>query len=91
MRSAGGWMGDWLRLLVWSGWASVAEVVDLLRAKRATGIGLLNGLPLLDEGRLRGWRLAPIDERTRLIHGAWLRLGLCCLYGRLGPLLVDGR
>lgn len=90
MRGAASWMGDWLRLLMWAGWASVAEVFDLLRAKRTTGIGLLDGLPLLDEGRLRGWGLASVDEGTRLIHGARLRLWLCCLYG-FRPLLVDGR
>jgi hypothetical protein len=70
------WMCDWLRLFMRTGGATVTEVVYLSRAERPARVGLLDGLPLLHEGRLGWWWFAVVDERTGLVDRTRLRLWL---------------
>lgn len=70
------WVLHRIGLLRWACIPPLTQVVHLLRAERATGVGPLDGSLLLLERRcLRLW-LGPVDQRTRLIPRSRLGLGL---------------
>ena len=63
-------------LLRWACIAPLTQVVHLLRAEWTARIGPFDRSLLLLERRGLGLRLGPVDQRTRLIPGPRLWLGL---------------
>lgn len=56
-----------------AGGAAVAQVIDLLRAQGTARVDGLDGAPLLVERRLNGRGWGFVDQRARLVGGAWSR------------------